>query len=112
MPEEYLDLVAELKELELPIAENGWDTRPNAESYGVVALEFEAGALYGDNLKQCTAYEGSVDLFSRDKHGAGWIEEIAEILKKHCEGCWSLNSHQWEPQTGLFHWEYVFQVEE
>lgn len=112
MPEEYLDIVADLKALDLPFAENGWDTRPDVDSYGVVQLDFEVDALHGDDLKQLTAYEGSVDLFSHDKHGAGWIEEITGILRDHCEGCWSLNSHQHERETGLFHWEWTFQVEE
>lgn len=120
MPEEYTTLVAALKALTqgenpnvitLPMAENGWDTRPDSESYGVVALDFEADALYGDNLKQVTAYEGSVDLFSKSKSGAGWVEIIVDTLKAHCEGCWSLNSHQHERDTGLFHWEWTFQVE-
>lgn len=117
---EYTSLVAAMKaltqgespnEITLPMAENAWTTRPDAESWGVIALEFEAGILYGDNLKVATAYEGSVDLFSRKKDGAGWVDEITGVLIDHCEGAWSLNSHQYETETGLFHWEWTFQVE-
>ena len=117
MPEEYTALVTDLKALtqgakSLPVAENGWTTRPDADSYGIVALEFEADALHGDNIKVCVAYEGSVDLYSRKKDGDGWIPLICGVLTEHCEGAWSLNSHQYERETGLFHWEWAFQVEE
>ena len=90
MPQEYTNLVTALKGLTqgtapdpvitLPMAENEWNTRPNADSYGIVALDFEADALHGDNVKQITAYEGSVDLFSRSKDGARWVELIAATL--------------------------------
>ena len=121
MPEEYTSLVSALKALTqgtapdpvttLPMAKNEWNTRPNADSYGIVALDMEVDALYGNNLKQITAYEGSIDLFSRSKDGAGWVELIAQTLIEYCDGAWSLNSHQYERENGIFHWEWVFQVE-
>ena len=120
MPEDYTNLVTALKALtkgedegliRLPMAENEWYTRPDDVSYGTVQLEFEAGALHGDDIKCATAYEGSVDLFSLVKGGAGWIELITRTLTEHCDGAWSLNSFQYERETGLFHWEWVFQIE-
>ncbi len=125
MPEEYIDLVADLKILEqpldatqaddpetvlLPMAEDEWNTRPDTVSYGTVRLDFEADALRGDNRKVATAWEGSVDLYSLVRGGAGWIPLITQTLTKHCGGCWSLNYHTFERETGLFHWEWAFQV--
>ena len=69
-----------------------------------------AGAINGDNAKLDTAYEGSVDLFSHAKDGAGWVPLITGALKTCCDGCWSLNSHMYERETGLFHWEWTFEV--
>ena len=128
MPDEYTALVRALKALTqtlngaateedpetetLPMAEDGWNTRPDAVSYGTVQLDFEADALRGNDVKQAAAYEGSVDLYSRKRSGAGWVKLICDTLTSHCDGCWSLNSHQYERETGLFHWEWVFQVEE
>ena len=121
MPDEYTALVTALKSLTqgeapntvtLPMAENEWNTRPDTDSYGIVALEFEADALHGDNVKVCTAYEGSVDLFSRKKDGDGWVPLITQTLTDHCEGAWSLNSHSYERENNIFHWEFVFQVED
>lgn len=125
MPEEYTNLVEALKSLQqaedqqaedpvmntLPMAENEWYTRPDTVSYGTVRLDFEADALRGNDVKQVTAYEGSVDLYSLVKNGAGWVELIAETLTEHCGGAWSLNAHMYERETSMFHWEWAFQVE-
>ena len=126
MPEEYILLVNDLKTLEqplnaseeeepetvlLPMAEDEWNTRPDTVSYGIVQLEFEATDNHGDDSKIRAAYEGSVDLFSLVRNGAGWIPLIIRALTKHCDGSWQLNSHTYERETGLFHWEWVFQIE-
>ena len=122
MPEEYTNLVTALKGLtqgespdpivKLPMAEDEWNTRPDTVSYGIVSLDFEVDALRGDNRKVSTAYEGSVDLYSLQRDGAGWVPLIKAALTDHCESCWSLNNHTYEQETGLFHWEWTFQVEE
>ncbi len=121
MPTEYTQLVAALKALThgetpntvtLPMAENEWNTRPDADSYGIVALDFEADALHGDDIKCATAYEGSVDLFSRKKDGDGWIPLIKAALTEHCGAAWHLNHRAHETDTGLWHWEWAFQTEE
>ena len=121
MPEEYTSLVTALKALTqgetpdpvitLPMAEDEWNTRPDSDSYGMVLLNFEADALRGDDIKTVTAYEGSVHLFSKSRSGAGWVEMITGTLTEHCDGCWSLNAHMYERETGLFHWEWTFEVE-
>lgn len=120
MPEEYTALVTALKALSqgespnkvyLPMAEDEWTTRPDTVSYGIVSLDFEVGALYGDNLKRVTAYEGSIDLYSLKRDGAGWVPLITNALNDHCEGCWMLSYHTYERETNLFRWQWTFQVE-
>ena len=112
MPEEYTNFVEDLKGIGFPVAEYGWNTRPNADSYGIVAPDFEVDALHGDNVKQITAWEGSLDFYSKDKRGAGWIGVITGLLTEHFDGAWQLNHHTYEQETGLFHWEWTFQFEE
>ena len=121
MPEEYTALVTALKALTqgespaqvvtLPMAEDDWNTRPDTVSYGIVSLDYEVDALRGDNRKVATAYEGAVQLYSLQRDGAGWVELITGTLTEHCESCWSLNYHTYERDTGLFHWDWTFQVE-
>ena len=124
MPEAYTSLVNALKALSqvidptaevpetvtLPVAEDEWRTRPDTVSYGIVSLDFEAAALNGDSIKLDASYEGSVDLFSLERNGAGWIQLITGVLTEHCGSCWTLNHHQYERDTGLFHWEWTFEV--
>lgn len=117
----YENFVNALKSLEqqsgnetitLPVAEDEWYTRPKTESYGVVSIDFEADALNGDSLKMDTVHEGSVDLFSQVRGGAGWIPMIKAVLAENCGPSWSLNSHTYERDTNLFHWEWTFEIEE
>ena len=123
MPEAYEALLADMKALEkepattseqaevLPVEEDGWDTRPDVESYGEIQLEFEADSLDGDNVKLNRAFEGSIDLYSRKRTGDGWIQLIEQTLTKHCGANWILNYHGYERETALSHWEWAFQIE-
>ena len=96
----------------LPVAEDGWNTRPDTDSYGIIyPIEFEADALSGDDVKLAAANEGSFDLYSRKKDGDGWIPLIERVLTEHCEGCWRMDYHTKERETNLFRWEWVFQIE-
>lgn len=112
MPEGYERMVSALKEIGIPFAENDWNPRPNCDHYGIVALEFEGDSDEGDNLKQDRSWEGSVDLFSKEKRGGGWPAEIEEILTESCECAWEMTlCGDWEPESLLFHWEWAFRME-
>ena len=124
MPDDYTNLVTAMKALTqasattsepdkaLKVAEDGWDTRPDAVSYGEIQLEFEAESLDGNDRKKGRAYEGSMDLYSRRRDGEGWPALIEQTLTEYCDNCWRLNYHTHETGTNLFHWEWVFQIEE
>ena len=111
MSAEYTALVAALKGMNIPVAENAWTSRPTVSTYAVVQLDFEADALRGDDEKLVTSWEGSVDLFSTAKDGEGYVDKIVKILTNHVGGAWSLNSHVYETETRLFHWEWTFEVD-
>ena len=112
MPSEYEALVAALKLTDIPFAEYDWKPRPEG-AYGVVSLEFEAGSLNGDGLKRDRAWEGSVDLFyPKLTDRTDLIEAVEEVLTEICGSAWGLNSTQYENDTGLFHAEWVFQVQD
>ena len=110
MPEMYTALVNALKASIIPFAEYGWKTRPEGK-YGVVSLDFEAGALIGDDEKLDRKYEASVDVFFPSALDLGGMKTTVEaILNEICEGAWNLNSYQYEQQTGLFHVEWVCEL--
>lgn len=111
MSNDYEALALDLKAIGLPIAENAWTTRPTGD-YITYALEFEADSDYGDNRKQARAWEGSIDLYAVEKTGGGYVADIEEALDENCDGCWEMITHgAWERETGMFHFEWAFQVE-
>jgi hypothetical protein len=109
MPKEYEALVAALKLTDYPCAEYGWKTRPEG-SYFVAGLDFEAGSLAGDGVKTDRSWSGSLDAFfhlleERDNV----IETAEEILEEVFGSSWTMNSMQYETETGLFHAEWTFE---
>lgn len=112
MPQDYEALAEDLKAIGLPCAENAWTTRP-AGNYITYALEFEADALNGDDRKVARAWEGSVDLYATEKHGGGYFEAVEAALEENCGAAWRCETFgRWDRESGLFHFEWVFQVEE
>lgn len=111
-PESYLALEAALKAIGIPCAENGWTTRP-AEEFLTYALEYEADADHADNRKTVRSWEGSIDYYSRAKRGDPDVTAAIEgALDACCEACWRCETRgRWEPETDLFHFEWVFQCE-
>ena len=109
MPSEYEALVAALGDTSIPFAEYGWRSRPEG-TYGVVSLDFEADAHNGDGAKIDRVWEGSVDVFFQKLDERGdMIEAVEEVLGEVLGNSWSMNSTQYETETGLFHIEWIFQ---
>jgi len=112
MPSEYETLVAALKLTDIPFQEYGWKTRPEGV-YGIVSLDMESGSLTGDDEKIDRVYEASVDVFwpklaDRDDI----IGTIEEILRDVCGSSWELNHSTYEHATGLFHAEWVCEIQD
>lgn len=110
MPTEYTELVAALKETDIPFEEYGWAPRPEG-IHGVVSLDFENGSMVGDNRKLDRTYSASVDVFFRklfDRERV--IRTVEGVLRKICGSSWEMNSNQHETNTRLFHIEWVCEV--
>ena len=112
MPSEYEALVAALKLTDIPFAEYAWKKRPEG-TYGVVSLDLEAGRMNGDGRKLDRVWEASVDVFytalsDRDDITA----TVEEVLTEICGSGWTLNSIQYEHNTGLFHMEWVCEIQD
>lgn len=68
----------------------------------------EDGALYGDNRKLESAVGGTVDYFTPVE-----FDPLADQIPAVLTGlalAWRLNSVQYEPETGLIHHEWMFEV--
>ena len=105
----YEELIDRLTALELPIAEEAWDVRPDTD-YLVIGLDAEANSLQADGHKVNQAPQGTVDLFSKtnDRENMMAVQNVLDGL----DGCaWYFNSKQYEDDTRLIHWEWVFTLE-
>lgn len=104
----YDELVTALKATEIPFAEYAWDQRPEG-SYGVIAPD-TALHDYADNRVTSQAPQGTVDLFT-DTNDRTLVETVQGVLNT-AEGCsWYLNSIQYETDTRLIHWEWVWTLD-
>ena len=104
----YSDLVEAQRALDIPLAEYAWDSRPDTD-YIVIAIDQEAG-FYADGHMENQSPQGTIDLFSRN-NDRETMQRIQETLNGF-DGCaWYLNSVQYEQETRLLHWEWVFSLE-
>lgn len=105
----YDELIAALRATGIPLAEYAWDSRPDAD-YLVIAIDGEAASLEADGQKVNQSPQGTVDLFtaSNDRQAMQTVQAALDAL----DGCaWYLNSVQYEDDTRLLHWEWVFSLE-
>lgn len=103
------ELVTALQSTGVPFAVDEWATRPDAD-FGVVAIDGTGAVLTGDNCHAECAYTGTVDLFLRSLNAAK-VRAVEAALTSVCEGAWYLNSRQYEAETHLTHFEWVFELE-
>lgn len=103
----YNDLVTALTGTGIPFAEGAWRNAEDLrEDYGVYAID-GADDLGADNSHAERLWEGTVDLFCRNSPGYTQCAVVEAAL--NAAGCWwRLNSRQYENETGLTHWEWVF----
>lgn len=65
--------------------------------------------FFADNRHVETAVTGTTDLFTRVEFDP-WREQFEEQLDKATGITWSLNSIQYEHDTGFWHYEWVWSV--
>lgn len=101
-------LIEMLNKTGIPFAEAAWSKAPKTD-YGVYALDGPADTVWADNRIRAQAVEGSIDLFT---HGPG--REQAKTVQDALDEAgvsWQLSSTQFEEDTRLTHWEWIFQLE-
>lgn len=104
----YDRLIEHLKKTGIPFTEAAWSKAPKTD-YGVYALDGAADTVWGDNRMIHQAMEGTVDLFT---HGPGGAQAKQVQTAMDAAGVsWQLSSTQFEEDTRLTHWEWIFQLE-
>lgn len=104
----YNDLITALRTLNIPLAEYAWDVRPDSD-YIVIAIDGEASNLYADGHMEEQAPQGTIDLFTKDNDRTN-MQAVQGVLNAF-DCSWYLNSVQYEDDTRLLHWEWVFTLE-
>lgn len=106
----YSELIEALRATGLPLAEWAWEGQdsPPRTDYLVVALDGQGDSLWANTHMAERALEGSVDLFAYTdgRSNAAAVENALNSV----DCSWYLSSIQLESDTGLIHYEWVFQV--
>lgn len=98
------EILTELKKLG-SFAAWGWSTSPASE-YGTVAIDGQNALRAGDATAE-KVLEGTIDWFTRSS--ASTMPGEVESLLNRLGASWYLNSVQYEDDTGLLHYEWVWQ---
>lgn len=76
--------------------------------YIVWAEDSGSNILGADNRTECQAIQGTIDLYTCMESDP-YVEAIQSALRKD-RICYSLNSVQYQDETKLIHYEWVFEV--
>ena len=98
------DILVELKTLGA-FADYAWSHAP-ADNYGVIAIDGQNALRAGDITAEKVP-EGTIDWFTRSP--ASTVPGEVESLLDRLGASWYLNSVQYEDDTGLIHYEWVWQ---
>lgn len=102
-------LLTALEETGIPFAQYAWDSPPESD-YGVISLDGGPSVIWADDHMTEQALEGTVDLFTRSADREQ-MERIQSILNALPGVAWRFSSLQYENDTRLLHWEWIFQLE-
>lgn len=79
---------------------------PNAQPPYLVWSEDGSADLEADNIHAETGYTGTIDLYTKEENDP--LTESIPAALATLEAAWYLNSVQYESETGLVHFEWVW----
>lgn len=98
------EILIELKKLG-SFAAWGWSHAPSGD-YGVISMDGQTELKAGDHQGEKIP-EGTIDWFTRNPSGS--VPAEVEAVLDQFGAAWYLNSIQYESDTGLIHYEWVWQ---
>lgn len=102
----FAELLQALNTTGIQFAAFAWAAPPQTEAWGVVSIDGGFG-LAGDDTHAEDALEGTIDLFTR-RLDASHFTTVKSCLQG-LDFCYRLNSVQYEQDTRLLHYEWVWQ---
>lgn len=86
-----------------------YEAHKKSDRYIVWAEDGEGESLDADNHKEIQTITGTIDFFSKTENDVV-VSQIQTVLNSFDDVAWSLNSVQYEEDTGFIHHEWVWQV--
>lgn len=84
-----------------------WQQNPEAEAWGVITLDGQAAAVWGDGAMQEQGLEGSAHLFVRNLT-TGAPQGVQEALAE-AGLSWRLDDVIYEPDSRILHYVWIWQ---
>lgn len=84
-----------------------YTARPNATPPYLVWAEDGANDLESNNAHGERMYQGTIDLYTKTENDP-LMDQVPQALEA-IGAAWYLNSVQYEDDTGLIHWEWVWE---
>ncbi|MBQ9325171.1 MAG: hypothetical protein IJ246_05315 [Clostridia bacterium] len=101
----FEELLEKLRATGIPFEAYEWTPAP-AYDYGTLSIDGGADMLYSDNGDEEHAVSGTVDLYV---HSASTTNP--RLVQQAMHGIsWRLSSVQYEAETRIVHWEWVYQL--
>lgn len=85
-----------------------YETMGKPDKYLVWAEDSEGSSVEGDNKKENQSIQGTIDYFTTEEFDPD-VERIQKALTEN-EISFYLNSVQYEEETGLIHYEWVWEI--
>lgn len=93
----------------IPGLESGhYEYSGDAETYAVWAEDTESASVEADNHKREQAIQGTIDLYTKTEFDP-YVDQIQDALKA-ARVSFYLNSVQYEDETELIHYEWVWDL--
>lgn len=87
-----------------------WRPRPNGvDRYIIWAEDTEDNSFHAGNVKLEQAIHGTIDLYTKEEFDS-LIDAIQDKLNSLENVSWSLDSSQYEDDTGLIHYEWEWRM--
>ena len=102
------ELMERLNNTGIPFRESGWAVAP-ATDYGVIDIDGGGASEWADDRIVNQAVQGTIDLYTRGA-GRAQMKTVQEALNE-AGVSWRFNSCQYEEDTKLMHYEWVFELE-